>query len=78
MVVEEEEEDEDRLSQEQLQLLAQSPKIRSFLKNKQFRELISKIDESSEPGKIIEKIRAEDEEFESFLQLLLQTTNPSI
>ncbi|CAO3630153.1 unnamed protein product [Cunninghamella blakesleeana] len=74
---EDEEEDESRLSLEQLQLLAQSPEIRSLIKNKQLQELISKIDESSEPGKIIENIRSDDEEFESFLQLLLQTTNPS-
>ncbi|CAO3632610.1 unnamed protein product [Cunninghamella echinulata] len=74
--IEEEEEDNSRLSQEQLQLLAQSPQIKSLLKHKKLRELISKIDESSQPEKILETIRSEDEGFEEFLQLLLQTTDP--
>ncbi|KAI8086570.1 uncharacterized protein BX664DRAFT_336168 [Halteromyces radiatus] len=73
--VEDEDEDEStRLTDEQLQQLGHSDQVRSFLKYPQIRQLITKIDTSSRPDKLLEMIRNEDSVFEEFVQSLLHTT----
>jgi hypothetical protein len=69
------EEDDTRLTTEQLQQLGASEQVRSFLAYPQIRELITKVDTAPQPDKLLDTIRNEDSVFEDFIQSLLKSTN---
>ncbi|CAO3587875.1 unnamed protein product [Absidia cylindrospora] len=58
--IEGEDEDETRLTTEQLQQLGACEQIRSFLDYPQIRELVTKIDAAPQPDKLLDAVRKED------------------
>ncbi|ORX81148.1 hypothetical protein K493DRAFT_320740 [Basidiobolus meristosporus CBS 931.73] len=72
-VVEEEEteNEENKLSDEQLQMLASSDKVREMLKTTYLKELIKQIDSSDKPEKILEQTRQKEPLFDEFANTLI-------
>ncbi|KAI8336548.1 hypothetical protein BC941DRAFT_514001 [Chlamydoabsidia padenii] len=68
-------EEETRLTPEQLQQLATSDQVRSFLEYPQIRDLVTKIDLAPQPDKLLDTIRKEDSVFDDFVLALLKSTN---
>ncbi|ORZ21223.1 hypothetical protein BCR42DRAFT_407111 [Absidia repens] len=73
--IEDDDEDETRLTTEQLQQLGSCEQIRSFLDYPQIRDLVTKIDAAPQPDKLLDAVRKEDSVFEDFVQTLLKSTN---
>ncbi|SAM02315.1 hypothetical protein [Absidia glauca] len=70
-----EDEEETRLTSEQLQQLASSDQVRSFLEYPQIRDLVTQIDKAPQPDKLLDAVRKEDSVFEDFVLALLKSTN---
>ncbi|CEP13098.1 hypothetical protein [Parasitella parasitica] len=68
------EEDPSRLTPQDLEKLAYSNQIHRFLEHPQLREIIAKLDTSSQPEKDLDSIRDQDPVFDDFTKLLVDIT----
>jgi len=64
--------DDYRLTSEQLQNLSRSEAVHNYLKHPQIRKLISTIDSSNDPAKMLDEVRQNDPVFGELLDELLQ------
>ncbi|KAG0181110.1 hypothetical protein DFQ28_001514 [Apophysomyces sp. BC1034] len=67
-------EDDERLSEEQLRRLAYSEVVRRYLKYPEIRRLVRRIDGSDDPEKTLDTTRTNDATFEEFVRALVLTT----